>query len=188
MRVVLAILALIGAFTSVPAKAAIWTFAIEGVVTGQTRLTDIAFGPPFEQTFNESYVYSDTIQIQSFAAGGTFNEIYPLLGCGNLPQHGQRAPYHYCFYTGTLSFSGNAIVGSGLSVHADGAGCNSFCGVDTNLTAPVFSVNFLRSSDGSAPVPEPATWAMLLLGFGVVGAAMRRRQGILGGRLIAHIH
>ncbi len=27
-----------------------------------------------------------------------------------------------------------------------------------------------------AAVPEPATWAMMLLGFGLVGAAMRRRQ------------
>lgn len=30
--------------------------------------------------------------------------------------------------------------------------------------------------DAVAPVPEPATWAMLILGFGVVGSAMRRRK------------
>ncbi len=28
-----------------------------------------------------------------------------------------------------------------------------------------------------APVPEPATWAMLLAGFGMVGAGLRRRRG-----------
>jgi len=27
-----------------------------------------------------------------------------------------------------------------------------------------------------APVPEPATWAMMLLGFGAIGVAMRRRR------------
>ena len=27
-----------------------------------------------------------------------------------------------------------------------------------------------------APVPEPATWAMLIMGFGLVGGAMRRRR------------
>lgn len=30
-----------------------------------------------------------------------------------------------------------------------------------------------------AAVPEPATWAMLILGFGLIGGAMRRRQGSL---------
>jgi len=28
----------------------------------------------------------------------------------------------------------------------------------------------------SAGVPEPATWAMMLLGFGAIGFAMRRRR------------
>ncbi|WP_243453768.1 PEPxxWA-CTERM sorting domain-containing protein [Sandaracinobacteroides saxicola] len=32
----------------------------------------------------------------------------------------------------------------------------------------------------SAPVPEPATWAMLIAGFGLVGAALRRRAGRAG--------
>jgi hypothetical protein len=26
-------------------------------------------------------------------------------------------------------------------------------------------------------VPEPASWALFLIGFGVIGAAARRRQG-----------
>lgn len=29
---------------------------------------------------------------------------------------------------------------------------------------------------GSTSVPEPATWAMMIMGFGLVGSAMRRRQ------------
>ena len=29
---------------------------------------------------------------------------------------------------------------------------------------------------GGGSVPEPATWAMMIAGFGVVGAAMRRRK------------
>jgi hypothetical protein len=27
-----------------------------------------------------------------------------------------------------------------------------------------------------APVPEPGTWAMMLIGFGAIGASMRRRR------------
>ena len=32
---------------------------------------------------------------------------------------------------------------------------------------------------GPGAVPEPATWAMMLAGFGLVGGAMRRRRGTL---------
>ena len=32
---------------------------------------------------------------------------------------------------------------------------------------------------GPGAVPEPATWAMMLAGFGLVGVAMRRRRGTL---------
>lgn len=37
-------------------------------------------------------------------------------------------------------------------------------------------VRILREG-GQVPVPEPATWAMMLLGFGAVGFVMRRRRG-----------
>lgn len=33
------------------------------------------------------------------------------------------------------------------------------------------------------PVPEPATWVMMLVGFGIAGAAMRRRSGSAAHRL-----
>ena len=35
------------------------------------------------------------------------------------------------------------------------------------------------SFDGTPAVPEPATWAMMLLGFGAVGFGMRRRSAVL---------
>ncbi|WP_246350272.1 PEPxxWA-CTERM sorting domain-containing protein [Sphingobium boeckii] len=34
------------------------------------------------------------------------------------------------------------------------------------------------------PVPEPATWAMMIVGFGLVGSAMRRRQSAMSVRYI----
>lgn len=45
----------------------------------------------------------------------------------------------------------------------------------TNLTGnPVALANF--SASNFTAVPEPATWAMMIVGFGLAGAAMRRRS------------
>jgi PEP-CTERM motif len=47
-------------------------------------------------------------------------------------------------------------------------------------TAPN-SLNYFVSTTGFVsdlqPIPEPATWALMIAGFGVVGAGMRRRRG-----------
>ena len=40
---------------------------------------------------------------------------------------------------------------------------------------PIFSLGQTRTPAGMAAVPEPAAWAMMLGGFGMMGAAMRRR-------------
>lgn len=44
--------------------------------------------------------------------------------------------------------------------------------VSLNLKGASSAVVYAQQS----PVPEPGTWAMLLLGFGALGAAMRRRR------------
>jgi hypothetical protein len=46
----------------------------------------------------------------------------------------------------------------------------AFPGVDTRATPS------LVGAINSSAVPEPATWGMMILGFGAIGAAMRRRQ------------
>lgn len=39
-----------------------------------------------------------------------------------------------------------------------------------------YAFDILNVSTGSGAVPEPATWAMMLMGFGLAGSALRRRQ------------
>ncbi|HWI86905.1 MAG TPA: PEPxxWA-CTERM sorting domain-containing protein, partial [Sphingomonas sp.] len=36
--------------------------------------------------------------------------------------------------------------------------------------------NYFTFDPGSSALPEPATWAMLVGGFGAIGSAMRRRR------------
>ncbi|MEO6581327.1 MAG: PEPxxWA-CTERM sorting domain-containing protein, partial [Sphingomicrobium sp.] len=42
------------------------------------------------------------------------------------------------------------------------------------LQSGIQSIASIASVDGA--VPEPATWAMMLLGFGAIGMSMRRRR------------
>jgi hypothetical protein len=44
------------------------------------------------------------------------------------------------------------------------------------FSVPLDNLFVFRLDDGVGIIPEPATWAMLIAGFGVVGGALRRRR------------
>ena len=77
--------------------------------------------------------------------------------------------------------------GTGLNMGASGNGTFTLdfgATTPTNITLSDFFVRYqsLQVGTGSGTgsqvpgVPEPATWAMMLLGFGATGVAMRRRR------------
>ena len=47
-----------------------------------------------------------------------------------------------------------------------------------NSGVSMVTINY-TPADVAAAVPEPATWAMMIMGFGLVGSAMRRRNAVL---------
>jgi hypothetical protein len=57
---------------------------------------------------------------------------------------------------------------------ATGTGGTLFNGFRLNSSANSFEIDNVAVA---AAVPEPATWAMMLIGFGAVGFGMRRRRG-----------
>jgi hypothetical protein len=93
------------------------------------------------------------------------------------------------YYTGHLIFTLTATDGSLLSLASGGThnGSTVYGGADLRqcpgsdptsgscTTGPV-GFTLEQTPTQQSGVPEPATWALLLVGFGFVGAAMRRRK------------
>lgn len=88
----------------------------------------------------------------------------------------------------TITLNGNAVTGSG-GTFSSWSNFSSAGGFNSGLNTLTFNtrnfaqnggnpaglrVEFLQSN--AIAVPEPATWALLILGFGLVGGAMRRRS------------
>ena len=68
-----------------------------------------------------------------------------------------------------------AMAGANVGPIGDG-GCFGFlCPVSLGINDGYVDINFVSD------VPEPATWAMMLVGFGVIGSAMRRRRQAFTG-------
>lgn len=124
---------------------------IGGSLTFTFATPIIAFGAYF--TGLQSNFYQDTV---SFSDGTSQVLDIPMTGTGP--------------GTGGLAFLGFTDVGKSITSVTVTAGINGgdFIGVD--------DVRF--ASDVSSTVPEPAEWAMLVCGFGVIGGAMRRKRAL----------
>jgi hypothetical protein len=70
---------------------------------------------------------------------------------------------------GTVSFSGGTV--TGISLKSNQVISQAF---HSFFPSQTFTLNGAPNS----AVPEPATWAMMLLGFGFVGAAMRKTSRV----------
>jgi PEP-CTERM motif len=91
--------------------------------------------------------------------------------------------FSYSPITGTIFVGGNSAGVAGFTTLADDFAI--VANIANPATPTAFSIGYttaatpgsLFASFGSiAPVPEPATWAMMMFGFGAVGATMRRRR------------
>lgn len=86
-----------------------------------------------------------------------------------------------------------ALLGSATSVYFNFQNNNRYFMGVTSATANIGSIVFSRTFDNTGDnigldnfvssrtgaVPEPASWAMLIAGFGLTGAVMRRRRSVI---------
>ena len=73
----------------------------------------------------------------------------------------------------TQSFTGSQIGFLGTSRYVNFSSSSPILSIVTSSTGNAFEFDNVAVN---AAIPEPATWAMMLAGFGAVGFAMRRRQ------------
>lgn len=116
-----------------------------------------------------SLIFTDPTSDISFGlSAGTAVTINAYNGSGTLLQSLTNVLSNSGFTLQTLSATGVAKV---EIVGAIGSSANS---------ASIFGIDNLTftSAPAAGAVPEPATWAMMMLGFGAMGAAMRRRTKV----------
>ena len=108
------------------------------------------------------------------------------------------APSDFSFRGANVPFGGTSVEGTIFNggMPGDGACAAAYftagffnqCNYGDALINAIFGVYFDPNErnvetwlvrGGNGGVPEPASWAMLIAGFGLVGAAMRRRKAAL---------
>ena len=153
-----------------PANAAVYMFAVSGpdasasgnittadasngsVVTGvngEVSYTGVNGGGPFNITTLSSYAGADNLY---FTSG-------PFADFGGISFNTDTG--------GAFNIGGGGTGPSGLVLNTEALNPSGYAGVLGST-----SIDRVTTS----AVPEPATWAMMLFGFGAVGAGLRRRK------------
>lgn len=169
-----AAIAMIG---TTPASAAEFVFDFSG--------TGLFFG---EALVGSGTLTTDDVSQVSSSNGYTFQNITgitgtfngsPITGLANVTGSNNQ------FYlTGPFFLDGNGL---GFRTAA-GSDVNLFVTTGTRyrVNAGGLSTGFVtaNASAVTAAVPEPATWAMMLFGFGAIGFGMRRRKSTAGAQRV----
>lgn len=176
-------------FSIVPGAQGINTYGINGTTTSPTSVPDGSSSYLFtvtptaspDQGFGLDYFGGATGFIASTTVGGRYALGFSGGGTSGVDIGGRFVSSVVLLGDWSSAASHTPVsYGSGYSVLQDFVydGTNTRFVISTDDfqgTSPGISFSLLGARIGA--VPEPATWSMMIVGFGAVGASVRRRRG-----------
>lgn len=136
------------------------------VISGTEAFTSLA-----PVTFNG---HTGTNLLTAIFSGGNFTG---QIG-GQTATYGDTAPPQTVTFTSSFfNFSGTTARDLTIGIDAISPALTAFSGPTLTGTANgLFGADSLIGGGGQSGTPEPAAWAMFIVGFGLVGAVGRRRK------------
>lgn len=131
------------------------------------------FAGNYEYGFGNGYFQIQSVDGTAFAG----LEFMAGTGYGN----STSSVVWQAFSNNVLVGSGSTYVSNGTVVGFSGSNFDTFTYTDDGSrggNAPAFDSVKAQFASATGAVPEPATWAMMLAGFGMIGLAARKRSAV----------
>ena len=173
-------------FVMQPAAAAIVTLDFTGTIgpiTTPARLAGGAF---------DGLIRFDDAQPFAALAGTLIVRDGPLADTyrfGAAPGAFVPASYRTTFNDNVFAFQGTSDEGASLTFNLTGNRADGFSGTFAFARGSDFSAVGTATVAGASAVPEPASWTILIAGFGALGCFARRRSELpaAGPRVCANL-